>query len=56
MNAGSGLVCRDLTGSWTQVAMATTAASDLDGCASTVFVKLSSTLYSWISRIIQADS
>jgi len=56
MNAGAGLVCRSMIGSWTQVAMVTTTASDLDGCAPTVFVKLSSTFYSWINSIIGTNS
>jgi len=60
MNTGAGLVCRDMIGSWTQVAIATTAAVDSSsgrqGCAPTVFVKLSSTFYAWINNVITATS
>jgi len=57
MNAGAGMVCRDMLGSWTQVAIATTSAADLlQGCAPTVFVKLSSTFYSWINSVITSNS
>jgi len=60
MNAGAGMVCRDMIGSWTQVAVATTAAadssSDRQGCAPTVFVKLSSTFYAWITNTITPNS